>query len=276
MTAFRRLTVALPLAATLAACAPEPLAPTFTIEDLFSAVTARNGTVTATVREGNAPPAADGPAASVDGISTAVNGGSAGVDLSAPAPFKRVYIYSPTATGYYDVQLPTDVTLEDLVLSLNPAVRPGTIRVRYGAEANGVVGPYAEQSLRVLGVGTGDVQVSIAWNGKTDVDLHVLDPNNEEIFFGHKTAASGGRLDLDSNPACQLDNKNNENVYFPKDNSPHGDYKVLVHYYDDCGQPKSDWVVTVLVKGQPTRTFRGSFTGTAGSNPPAFVTTFTY
>jgi hypothetical protein len=276
MTAFRRLTVALPLAAALASCAPEPLAPALTIQDLFTGITARNGTVTAVAHEGAAPAAATGPAASVDGISTAVNGGSAGVDLSAPAAFQRVYVYSPTASGYYDVQLPSGVTLEDLVLSLNPAVRPGTIRVRYGAEGSGAVGPYAEQSLRVLGVGTGDVQVSIAWNGKTDVDLHVLDPNNEEIYFGHKTAASGGRLDLDSNPACQLDNKNNENVYFPKDNTPHGDYKVAVHYYDDCGQSKSDWVVTVLVKGQPTRTFRGSFAGTAASNPPVDVLTFTY
>jgi len=276
MTAFRRLTVTLPLAAALAACAPEPLAPAYKIQDLFSGVTALNGTVTAIVHDGDAPPAANGPAAAVAGISTAVNGGSAGVDVSAPAEFQRVYIYSPAASGYYDVQLPPGLTLADLVLNLKPDVRPGTIRVRYGAEGNGAVGPYAEQSLRVLGVGTGDVQVSIAWTGKTDIDLHVIDPNDEEIYYGHKTAASGGRLDLDSNAACQLDNKNNENVYFPKDNSPHGDYKVAVNYYDDCGQAKSDWVVTVLVKGQPARTYRGTFSGAATSNPAVYIPTFTY
>lgn len=278
MTAFRCLTAALSLAAAaaLASCAPEPLAPAYAIQDFFTGITARNGAVTAVLHDGEAPLAAGGPAATVDGISTAVNGGSAGVDLAAPTSFQRVYIYSPNASGYYDAQLPTGVTVEDLVLTLNPGVRPGTIRVRYGAEGGGVVGAYAEQSLRVLGVGTGDVQVSIAWTGKTDVDLHVFDPNNEEIYFGHKTAASGGRLDLDSNPACQLDNKNNENVFFPTANAPHGDYRVEVHYYDDCGQPKSDWVATVLVKGQATRTFSGTFTGTASANPPAQVVTFTY
>jgi hypothetical protein len=275
---FRRLPAVCSLAAVaaLAACSPEPLAPAYKIQDFISTISARNGTVTAVVHDGAAPPAAGGPAATAAGITTAVNGGSAGIDLSAPAAFQRVYIYTPSATGYYDAQLPTGVTLENLVLSLNPSVRPGTIRVRYGAEGSGVVGPYAEQSLRVLGVGTGDVQVSIAWTGATDVDLHVFDPNNEEIYYGHKTAVSGGRLDLDSNPACQIDNKNNENVFFPVGNSPHGSYRVEVHYYDDCTQPKSDWVVTVLVKGWATQTFRGNFTGAAASNPPAVVTTFTY
>jgi hypothetical protein len=271
-----RLALALGAVAALAGCSPQPLAPAYKIQDFITSITARNGQVLGTVVDGDAPPSAGGPAATVDGISTVVNGGSAGVDLAAPSTFQRVYVYSPAASGYYDLQLPSGVTLEDLVLSVSPEVRPGTIRVRYGAEGGGIVGPYAEQSLRVLGVGTGDVQVSVAWNGKTDVDLHVVDPNGEEIYYAHKTAASGGRLDLDSNPACQIDNKNNENVFFPKDTSPHGTYKVYVYYYDACNQAKSDWVVTVLVKGQPTQTFRGTFTGDAASNPPVLVSTFTY
>ena len=156
-------------------------------------------------------------------------------------------------------------------------MRAGNLRLRYQIESlSAEPGPYAEQTLSIINVGTGDVQISVAWTGASDVDLHVFDPSGEEIYYANKTAASGGTLDLDSNPACAIDNKNNENIVFPTGSAPSGDYRVVVDYYDDCGVARSDWVVTVQRKDQEPLTFTGSVVGGSGSNPPAEVTTFTY
>ncbi len=264
--------------ATILSCSPEPLSPTYTIQDFITKVTARNGTVVAVVHETEAPVPATGPVPTVAGIATVVNGGSARINVSADAgSFQRVFISTPSARGHYEVLLPDGVTTEDLVLSVARTVRAGNLRLRYELEAvGGEAGPYAEQTLSVISVGTGDVQISVAWTGASDVDLHVYDPAGEQIFYGNKTAASGGTLDLDSNPACDIDNKNNENIVFPVGSAPAGEYRVVVDYYDDCGVAKSDWVVTVQRKDQEPVTFVGSFTGPYTGNPPAEVTTFTY
>lgn len=274
---YLRLAFAAGSATLIGSCSPELIAPTNQISDFISGVTARNGAVVGTVHDGSPPPAASGPASQVSGITTAVNGGSARISLGSSNSFDRVYISSPTMQGYWDIPLPSGSTAEDLILSVGTNVHGGTIPLRYQAEGGGAVGGPAEQSLRIIGVGTGDVQVSIAWTGATDVDLHLFDPSNEEIYFAHKSSASGGQLDLDSNPACQIDNKNNENIVFPAGKAPSGQYHVVVHYYSACGQPRSDWVVTVLEHGQQPQTFTGSFVGAEGSgNPPVDVTTFSY
>jgi hypothetical protein len=270
-----RLALALGLAA-IGGCTAEPISPYMPIDQLITTVTARNGTVIATLRDGSPPAPESGPAASVAGISTVVNGGSAQVAVSSGQTFLRAYISVTTATGYWDLLLPDGVTLEDLIVSVSSAIQSGQMRVRYTLEGPTGVGQYAEQTLKIIHVGTGDIQISVAWTNPTDVDLHVIDPSNEEIYWAHKTSASGGTLDLDSNPACYIDNKNNENIVWPAGRAPHGTYRVVVHYYADCNQPRSDWVVTVLVKGQSPQTFTGSFVGAYSGNPPAQVVSFDY
>ncbi len=278
-TATRRLRLALVVGALslLGSCKSELIAPSLDIKDLISGVTASSGAITATLHDTTPPTPGSGPTAQVAGISTVVNGGSATINVTSGQQFQHVYVSVSGANGYWDVVLPAGVATEDLVLSASPTLHAGNMRVQYQLVSGTSVGPVATQTVRVIAVGTGDVQVSVAWTGATDVDLHVIDPASEEIYFGHKTSVSGGKLDLDSNPACNIDNKNNENVVWPVGKAPTGQYQVLVYYYDACQKPRSDWVVTVLVKGKQPQTFTGSFVGDAGvSNPPAQVVTFTY
>jgi hypothetical protein len=72
-------------------------------------------------------------------------------------------------------------------------------------------------SLTIQGllVGTGDVQVGIVWDTPTDVDLHVTEPGGETIYYGNLQSSAGGTLDLDSNPACNIDGVNAENIFWP-------------------------------------------------------------
>ena len=79
---------------------------------------------------------------------------------------------------------------------------------------------------------TGDVQILLEWETRDDLDLHVVDPSGEEIYFDNKHSASGGELDIDANasPANMMRHPK-ENVYWRHGGAPAGQYKVYVKLY---------------------------------------------
>ncbi len=265
-------------ALVLASCAnePEPLNPTSSISDIITGITARNGDALGVVQAGAAPAGTTGPTADVTGISSVINGGSSQVTVAGSDQFQRVLVSVLGVDGYYDVTLPSGTSAEDLVMNMGTGIGAGTLRMNYVLEGPSGMGPVAEQVVRVIRVGSGDVQVSIAWTGASDVDLHVIEPSGEEVFYGNDVSETGGTLDLDSNPACSIDNKNNENIVWPVNQAPAGEYRVVVDYFADCGVERSDWVVTLQVKGRAPETFTGSFVGLTSANPPVEVARFTY
>jgi len=45
---------------------------------------------------------------------------------------------------------------------------------------------------------TCDIRVSLAWDADdVDVDLHVVEPDGEEIYYGHKGSSQGAKLSRD-------------------------------------------------------------------------------
>ncbi len=77
--------------------------------------------------------------------------------------------------------------------------------------------------------GTGDVAFRLLWEGQSDLDLHVLDPGDQHIFFGSRTSASGGILDVDCNGGTgRLCTRPIENVYWPEGAAPDGLYRFWV------------------------------------------------
>ncbi len=264
----------------LAACSsPTVTQPPYKLQDFISAVTAAGGSIQGVLQTGPAPATGTGPAAVVSGISAAVNGGSAAVTVGADggAQFTRVRVWITGVEDYYDLSLPAGSTAADLVLSVPPSASGGALQLRYAVDNGSGFGTAAAQSLRILRVGTGDIQVSVAWTGKSDVDLHVFSPTGEHVYYGAKTAASGGTLDLDSNPACSIDNKNNENIVWPTGKAISGTYTAEVHWYASCTETRADWVMTIQVKGQAPQIYQGSFTGSsAGDSATPFQATFTY
>ena len=81
-------------------------------------------------------------------------------------------------------------------------------------------------------VGIGDLQVTLNWNSNADLDLHIIEPGGEEIYYHHTTSASGGQLDRDNLCGSSFILGRPENIYWT--NPPHGDYEVKVKYYQDC------------------------------------------
>lgn len=114
-----------------------------------------------------------------------------------------------------------------------------------------------------IALGTGDVQLTLTWDSTDDLDLHVVDPDGEEIFWNARTSTSGGQLDVDSNAACGGTTTTPvENIFWPSGESPDGHYEVKVNFFEECGGDGSsqDFTVTTRIDGEVIDEFEGTIT----------------
>jgi len=110
-----------------------------------------------------------------------------------------------------------------------------------------------EQLLQQHHAGSGDVRISLMWNNKNDIDLHVVEPGGEEIYYQHRGSRSGGVLDIDMNAGPPLRSPAVENVFWPDRAAPPGTYKIYVnHYSRHDSQDATPFTVRVLIKGRTT------------------------
>lgn len=144
-----------------------------------------------------------------------------------------------------NVELPqpsTDMRISAITPSSVP--RPATTTTT----ASGSDGTFGGGGQRL---GTGDVQITLIWDTAPDVDLHVTDPNGEEIWFQHKFSRSGGELDVDD---TTFDGP--ENVYWPTGGAPRGRYRVEVVLF---GGNTANWRVRTRIDGEE-KTYSGRLT----------------
>lgn len=98
---------------------------------------------------------------------------------------------------------------------------------------------------------TSDITVRLDWtSNQTDLDLHVIDPNGEEIYFANPTSYSGGYLDRDD-----LTGPGPEHIIW--ENAMDGVYYVYVHFYGSEVNSISPYRVKINALDQE-RTFSGS------------------
>jgi hypothetical protein len=98
---------------------------------------------------------------------------------------------------------------------------------------------------------SGELQISLVWDGPSDLDLHVFCPNGEEIYYSRK-ASCGGTLDVDMNSSNHKSLTPVENVYWPDGQAPKGKFRVVVTMYDRYGEtrPKVPFQVRIKDGGQ--------------------------
>lgn len=80
---------------------------------------------------------------------------------------------------------------------------------------------------------TGDVRVSLSWFNHDDLDLHVIEPSRNVIYFGNRVSRNtGGHLDVDMNAGGRMSREPVENIVWPnKNRMVKGDYEVAVHNF---------------------------------------------
>jgi len=106
-------------------------------------------------------------------------------------------------------------------------------------------------------LGTGDVQATLAWEGMCDLDLHVIDPAGNDIWWRNQRPGSGGVVDW--HDTCNaVVHGGPENIYWPEGSAPSGEYTVVIDCSDPCGENQATtWKVTLIVNGEE-RTFSGT------------------
>mmetsp|Transcript_62135 Transcript_62135/g.189725 ORF Transcript_62135/g.189725 Transcript_62135/m.189725 type:complete len:422 (-) Transcript_62135:102-1367(-) len=99
---------------------------------------------------------------------------------------------------------------------------------------------------------TGDVQISLMWKTTDDLDLHVIPPSGERIFYENRSSRCGGKLDVDMN-AHTVSEEPVENVFWPLGCAPDGTFSVSVNLYTRRTQtPLIDFLVVVRKSGLRT------------------------
>ncbi|MEP6572945.1 MAG: hypothetical protein ABJD11_09620 [Gemmatimonadota bacterium] len=254
------------------------------IGSYISRVTDATGTIVATLHPEDAPSPNGGPVSTVAGIKAMVNGGSSQQTIAGSPDFTSVIVAIPGVHGYYELTLPASSPQTGVVLGAQNDLPNMNLTMTYAVTAGGAVGTYVTQPMQVIHVGTGDVQVSVSWSDSSDVDLHVVDPNGEEIYYGHRTSVSKGSLDLDSNAGCSRDAsggfKSNENIVWPASQGVAGTYIVRLDHWSACGATAPvDYVVTVNTRTGGAQVFSGTFNGagdSGGAGSGILITNFAY
>jgi hypothetical protein len=109
----------------------------------------------------------------------------------------------------------------------------------------------------------GDITISLAWDTRDDLDLHVFSPSNEEIYFANRLSRNGNAcLDVDMN-VCGDSEQPVENVFLGdsdrKIEADRGSYKVFVtnfNYHTKDRTAKIKWRVLIEKNG-----LKENFTG---------------
>lgn len=200
--------------------------------------------------------AANGPSIeTLSGNSYVLPGGSNVISIQSQADFSHVLVGIDGKGGYYKIAANSTKELKSAVmvfLLLNTQLPDSSFTILFALQnAAGVVGSRNTLGVEMVEAGTGKLQVSLSWEKAQDVDLYLVEPGGEVIYYGNSYSENGGELDVDSNAGCSIDNINNENItYGDTAVVAAGQYIVRVNLWSECNvTAKNNYVVSARVNG---------------------------
>lgn len=179
---------------------------------------------------------------SISGNATVIAGGSNLITIEASSNARSVIAGILDENGYFVVPIEpasgdnvsTTVDLQ-MLISRQSADHYIIALAVTDDEDNYSDYEYIEVDLQEAGIG--ELQISLTWDQLNDVDLHLIQPDGQHIYYGNRYSSNGGWLDLDSNPACSIDEVNNENIFYGDEEGitiQNGVYEVLVDLWANC------------------------------------------
>jgi hypothetical protein len=96
----------------------------------------------------------------------------------------------------------------------------------------------------------GELRINLQWGTKDDLDLHVIDPCKNRIYYSemeHECKNSIGLLDFDTNAGSPLTKKAQENIFW-KEKPPTGIYTIFVNHYKFNQEKEVPFVVSIISK----------------------------
>ena len=98
----------------------------------------------------------------------------------------------------------------------------------------------------------GELRVSLSWYNYDDLDLHLIEPNGNEIYFGDRTSyKTGGKLDVDMNAGGRKDSREPvENIFWQNcQKMLEGEYRVVVHNWSKQENVDLGYAVEIDYRG---------------------------
>lgn len=221
-------------------------------------------------------------------------GGSSFLKLTSKEVLKTAFITVSGEEGYIKVDLHPDTPTRSsttytytVVISLSQQLSSDFTLELTAVNASGDISTKFTQNMKYVEAGTGDLQVNLHFSNAKDVDLYVVEPNGNIIYYGNPFPYCSDAyrrlqelinsdadfdeedfpeygtlgLDVDSNAGCDIDNINSENIFFKSANMQKGKYQVWVNLFENCNSSiATDYIVKATYKGHP-------ITPTYGNNP---------
>jgi hypothetical protein len=120
-------------------------------------------------------------------------------------------------------------------------------------------------------IGEGSLRFSLAWDVSSDFDLHVLTPNDVEVYYSNRTG-DGANLDVDDCIGSSCRNPEGthvENIYWA-DAAPTGTYEVWAVNYNGAETGS----FTIEVQGGTGGPFSGTLAAESRAESEHFTVTY--
>jgi Ca2+-binding RTX toxin-like protein len=112
------------------------------------------------------------------------------------------------------------------------------------------------------------INLQLAWNTTDDLDLEVIEPGGEWLYYGSPISSSGGKLVADLNPGCNVvSSAPTERIFWPLLPKA-GNYDIRVNFFKECRSRTVGYTLTMSVLDD-TKVVRDSVTGEG--NADSFV-----
>lgn len=161
----------------------------------------------------------------------------------------KVFLGAESFDKYYEMNVSSAMFLLNPIIVTTVTKNEIILKIAVADNAGNVSTTHTVSLTRVV-VGAGRLQVSLTFDKDTDLDLYLVEPNGEVIYYGNGSSANGGMLDLDSNPGCYIDGVNNENItYDDQATIEAGTYTVRVNNYSDCVGQQVNYTVVARYNG---------------------------